>query len=366
MRSRERILATLLGRKTDRSPYISGMGFWGETLERWKKECGNPKLNLEEYFGFDKNIRYTGDWDGIRLGVNPWFEQKIIEDKERTVIYRDIYGIVREDSKVGATIPNFLDYPVKDWDTWKKFKEERLNPENPPRITEDIKEPAEFLNNNDAFMSLGTYPYGLFGTCRDFMGVEALLISFIDEPELVADMMNHLTDLWLSVYSKVVKYIKFDMVHIWEDMSGKQGSLISPAMVKDFMLPNYRRISQFCKDNGIEVLSVDTDGRVDELVPLFMSAGVNFIFPFEVAAGSDILEFRKQYPELGIMGGIDKRELAKTHKDIDKQIGIIDEMLKYGRYIPALDHHVPPDVSWENFCYYSNCLKEVTYKIAVL
>jgi uroporphyrinogen decarboxylase len=175
-------------------------------------------------------------------------------------------------------------------------------------------------------------------------------------------MMCHLTDLWLSVYAKVAKYIKFDMVHIWEDMSGKQGSLISPKMVQDFMLPNYKRIALFCKDNNIPILSVDTDGNVDELVPLFMSAGVNFIFPFEVAAGSDILEFRKKYPELAIMGGIDKRELAKGQKEIDKQIELIDEMLNYGRYIPAVDHLVHPEVSWDNFCYYNKRLKEVTHK----
>lgn len=362
MKSRERITATLLGKKTDRAPYMSGMGMWGETRQRWQKESGNPNLNLHEYFGFDEGFNHVSDGSGVRLGINPWFEHKVIEDKERTVIYKDIYGITREDSKVGATIPNYLEYPVKDWNSWKKFKEERLNPEYPERIPENIKELAVECNNGGCFTVLGSYPYGFFGTCRDFMGIENLLIAFIEEPELVADMMNHLTDLWLYVYEKAVKYIKFDMVHIWEDMSGKQGSLISPAMVKDFMLPNYRRISRFCKNNSIEILSVDTDGNVDELVPLFMSAGVNFIYPFEVAAGSDILKFREIYPELGIMGGIDKREIAKGGKEIDRQMEIVDEMLNYGRYIPAIDHLVHPEVSWENFCYFNKCLKEVTHK----
>ena len=359
MTSRERILATLTGRETDRTPYISGMGIWRETYDRWKKESGEPNLNIEQYFNFDENFRHIGD---IRLGLNPWFESEIIEEKARSVIRRDIFGIVREELKAefGSTIPNFLEYPVKDWDTWKKLKEERLNPDFPARIPENIEEMAKSYNECKNSVVLGAYPYGLFGTCRDLMGVENLLISFIDEPELIYDMMNHLTSLWLSVYAKVVKYIKADSVHMWEDMSGKQGSLISPKMVSDFMLPNYRRISDFCVENGIEVFSVDTDGNAEELVPLYMSAGVNFIFPFEVAAGSDVLAFRKQYPKLAIMGGIDKRELAKTKKEIDGQIKIIDEMQKQGRYIPCLDHHAHPEISWENFCYYSNCLKEVT------
>ena len=360
MKSRERIISALLGRKTDRAPYTSGMGMWGETLERWRNESGNPNLNIHEYFGFDEGFNYVSDGCGLRLGINPWFEHKVIEEKERTIIYRDIYGIIREDSKLRSTIPNYLEYPVKDWESWKRFKEERLNFNYPKRIPDNIQELADNFNSGGYFTILGSYPYGLFGTCREFMGVEDLLIAFIEQPELIADVMNYLTDLWLSVYSKAVKYIKFDMIHMWEDMSGKQGSLISPKMVSDFMLPNYKRISDFCVKNNIEVFSVDTDGRVDELVPLFMSAGVNFVFPFEVAAGSDILEFRKQYPELAIMGGIDKRELAKSKKEIDAQIKLIEEMLKYGRYIPCLDHHAHPEISWENYCYYGNCLKEVT------
>ena len=364
MKSRERILATLLGKKTDRAPYTSGMGMWGSTLERWRDESGIKNLNIQEYFEFDEGISYTTDGWGFRLGINPWFDEEILEVREHTIVSRARNGVVREDFKqgLGDTLPNYIDYPVRDWDSWKKLKEERLNPENPPRIPENIEEVAENFNNSNYFTALGGYPYGLFGTCRDLMGVEDLLIAFIEMPELVADIMNHLTDLWLSIFGKMAKHIKFDMIHIWEDMSGKQGSLISPKMIKEFMLPNYKRISNFCKDNGIEILSVDTDGNVDELVPLFMSAGVNFIYPFEVAAGSDILEFRKKYPELAIMGGIDKREIAKGKKEIDGQIEIIDEMLKYSRYVPAIDHLVHPEVSWENFCYFNKCLKEVTHK----
>ena len=363
MNSRERILATLTGRKSDRTPYTAGMGSWWSTYLRWKTESGIENLNIDEYFGFDKNFMHLADYSGnIWMGLNPWFEEKIIEVKERSVIRSDRFGIIKEELKsdVGECLPSFLEYPVKDWDSWKKLKEERLNPESPERFPENIEEIAKTVNESDHSIVFGSYPYGLFGTCREFMGAEALLIAFIEEPELIYDMMDHLTSLWLYMYEKTMRYIKPDSIHIWEDMSGKQGSLISPAMVTDFMLPNYKRISDFCVSHGIEVLSVDTDGNVNELVPLFMSAGVNFIFPFEVAAGSDVLEFRKQYPDLAIMGGIDKRELAKGKKEIDAQIKMVAEMIKYGRYIPCLDHLAHPEISWENYCYYNKCLKEVT------
>lgn len=364
MNSRQRIKALFTGKPVDRYPFTSGMGMWGSTYERWKKESGNPNLDLNKIFGFDEGFYSISDYRGyVRLGLCPWFPDKIIEVKERSVVRQDIFGIVREDlkSEYGESIANFLSYPVTSWDSWKRVKEERLNIETPERFTEDILSVADAVNNGNNFVVLGDYPYGLFGTCRDLMGVEDLLINFYDEPELIADMMEHLTTLWLSVYEKVVKHIKIDCVHMWEDMSGKQGSLISPNMVKDFMLPNYRRISEFCKRNDIEIFSVDTDGNADELVPLYISAGVNFVFPFEVAAGCDIAEYRRLYPELAMMGGIDKREIAKDKIAIDREMKRVADVLPKGRYLPAMDHLIHPEVSWENYCYYNKVLKEITF-----
>jgi len=44
-------------------------------------------------------------------------------------------------------------------------------------------------------------------------------------------------------YEQLAPHVQIDMIHIWEDMSGKQGSLISPAMIEAFMmLRNYRKL----------------------------------------------------------------------------------------------------------------------------
>ena len=360
MKSRDRITGTLTGKPTDRTPYIAGMGIWGETLRRWRSE-GLDTDDWTSKFNFDAGLMSVSDFSGdVRLGLMPWFDGIIIEEKERSVIRRDIYGIVREDLRYefGESLSNFLEYPVKTRDDWERIREERLNPLT-PRLPDNIEEIAERYNKGDRTIYLGEYPYGLFGTCRDLMGVENFLIACAEEPELISDMMNHLTDLWLAVYAQVVKYFKIDIVHMWEDMSGKQGSLISPAMVRAFMLPNYRRIRSFCDNNGIEIFSADTDGNVTELVPLFMEGGVNFIYPFEVAAGCDVREYRRKYPELAIMGGIDKRELTKSKKEIDGVMKMVAEMIPFGRFIPAVDHHVHPEISWENFKYYAESLAEV-------
>jgi len=56
---------------------------------------------------------------------------------------------------------------------------------------------------------------------------------------------------------------------------------------------------------------VDSDGDIRELIPLYLDCGVNGFLPFEVQAGMDIRDIRRQYPELIVVGGIDKLAVAK-------------------------------------------------------
>jgi len=75
-------------------------------------------------------------------------------------------------------------------------------------LPENIQELADNLNSSNYFTVLGAYPYGLFGTLREMMGVEELLTAFYDDPDLVRDMMNYLTDFWIAIYSKSLEDAK--------------------------------------------------------------------------------------------------------------------------------------------------------------
>jgi uroporphyrinogen decarboxylase len=82
----------------------------------------------------------------------------------------------------------------------------------------------------------------------------------------------------------------------------------------------------------------------------------------EVAAGCDVNRLRRKYPALGMMGGIDKRALALGRVAIDRELDRIAPAVEKGRYIPDLDHLIPNDVSWDNYCYYAERLKSLVGK----
>jgi len=119
------------------------------------------------------------------------------------------------------------------------------------------------------------------------------------------------------------------------------------------------RLIKPSRSAGVQRILVDTDGDCLSLIPPFLDAGVDALMPFEVQAGMDVVAIRREYPSLGIMGGIDKRALARDRASIRAEVErVVPPMLKAGGHIPTLDHTVPPDVSLESFRYYLECVRE--------
>ena len=130
------------------------------------------------------------------------------------------------------------------------------------------------------------------------------------------------------------------------------------------MGPCYRHIKQFADTHHIPILSVDTDGWPDHIVPPMMEAGVNYLWPMEVAAGCDVNDYRQRYPDLALMGGIDKRALARDAEAIDAELDRVWPAVLTGRYIPELDHGIPHDVSWPNYNHYARQLRQRVMQMA--
>jgi len=351
--NRERMIRTCLCQEVDRLPFWFMFGPWAETLQRWQSE-GLEGDDWRAPFGFDAGFMILP----VNLGFSPKFAPRLLHDDGKYQTVRDENGITFMQIKGHATIPRYIDYPVKNRADWDALRRERLDPNSPERFPPDWLEVIEDMKKRDAAVQIGGYPSGLFGTLRDLMGAEALLTAFYDEPELVRDIMDFLTDFWIAIYAKVLQDVRIDHIHIWEDMSGKQGPLISPAMFREFMTPNYQKIARFAEANGIPVFSVDTDGNMDVLMPLLAECGINMVLPFEVQAGCDVVAYRKQYPAMCLCGGIDKRAVALGWDAIDKELDRIEPLLRGTGYLPALDHLPHPEISFENFTYYTEELRK--------
>lgn len=383
MNSRERFLATMNFEPADRAP-LWEFGFWGGTIRRWYAEGLPRKYGIPDWVAPGQGVRGGGAaWDHTRardldvqesLGLDagmrriplniyfaPLFDAEVLEEHGDWFLWRDEDGIVKRDMKDKATLPHFVRAPVDTRDDWERLKAERLRPSLEARLPDDWPRMLRELEERDYPLAIGGQ-HGFYGTPRYLLGEERILTTFYDEPELIHDINDHLANLWIALYSEVFKQIKPDLALIWEDMCYKTGPLISPAMFRRFMLPYYQRLTSFLKDSGVNVILVDTDGDLSKLIPLFIEGGVTGIYPWEVNAGMDVVEVRKAYPRLQMLGGIDKTKLVADKEQIDLELaGRVPALLPQGGYVPYVDHLVPPDVPWENFVYYRRRLAELVH-----
>jgi uroporphyrinogen-III decarboxylase len=385
MNTQERFLAIMTFQKADRTLFWE-MGYWKETLQRWYEE-GLPReldvtvalksgegvrgenapheevfarerkrdVDVHNYLGFDKGVVCLP----INSLLSPQFDKKIYEETEDSILFQDEFGVKKRMNKKVASRPQFLEWPAQDRRTFEVLKE-RLKPNFRDRIPPLWKELVREYRNRDFPLTIGGYPIGFYGALRFLMGEERLLFNFYDDPGLVHDFMNTLAEMWIGLWGETFSDISVDCVTFWEDMAYRSGPIISPKMFREFMLTPYRKVTSFLQDMGVKIIMVDCDGNIEKLAPLFMEAGITAIYPFEVQAGNDIVSFRQKYPRLQILGGIDKMKIAMGKAAIDEELDSkIPVMLRSGGYIPHVDHHVHPDVSWENFKYYRARLEEI-------
>jgi uroporphyrinogen decarboxylase len=360
MNDRERFIACVLGEPVDRPPYWLNWSPWASTWQRWERE-GKPAYITDYRTFFDPDQVPLPV--PINTGPCPRIERTVLEEDDSYVTFYDGWGIKRRDIKHGESMSEFLEFPVKNRDDWEDYKEKYLNPDDPRRLEGNWMETVQGWISKGWPVQLGYYPDGgVFGAFRWLMGDEEGLVAFYTMPDLVHEIMDHVTDIYLTVWGKVVEEIRADSIHMWEDMCYKNGPLISPKMWEEFLGPNYRRIKAFAAQHDIQVISVDTDGNPDRITPAMIDTGVNLLFPLEVAAGCDVNVWREKYPSLAYMGGIDKRVLARGPAAIDHELERIRPAVEKGRYIPDLDHVIPDDVSWENYCYYVQALRKLVGK----
>jgi uroporphyrinogen decarboxylase len=354
MNERERFLRVMRYQQPDKVPLWS-FGAWPETIQRWQSE-GYDQAKLR----FRENKRL---WAGGWFFPCPGFEHEIVSEDDHTITYINHEGILLREQKNNpySSMPQFIKFPVETREDFRKFWKERMNPDLKRRIGENYAaELAKHRERDYPLIVVADRWGGFFGPLRNLLGVENLCVAFCEDPAFVEEMMEANADFIIEVIGEILNHTDIDVFGFWEDMAYKTAPLISPAMTRKFMLPRYRRVVDYLNSRGVEFISLDSDGQMSSLIPVWLDSGINILYPFEVQCGMDVLKVRREYGRgLGIWYGVDKRCAAWGKAEIDAELSRVEPLVREGGYIPGPDHSFPPDVSYENYCYFMEKLSEI-------
>lgn len=356
MTSRERFHATFHYGQPDRV-WLYPQWTFPETLERWLREGMPRNQHFNSHWGYDR-IEYVP----LRAGPWPPLEEKVIGSGPGWHVVEDEFG---GQTKVwtdrASGMPQWLKYPIRGRADWEEFKK-RLDPTAPVRYPEYWDDYKRSIRDRTYPLVIGVGSY--YGWIRNWVGAEHIALWYYEQPDLVHEMTEYVADFVLKLIGRALDEIEdIDCAAIWEDMGMKTGPLLSPQLFKGFMLEPMKRVTKVVNEAGIDLISVDSDGNNDVLVPLWLEANVNYLYPLEIAADTDPVALRREHgKQLRLSGGIDKRVLrsGSTKQDIEREVmSKVPELVKEGGYSPWVDHAVPPDVPFENFRYYMDLIHEV-------
>jgi len=337
-------------------------------LDKWK-ELGHidDSTDLDELFGLEWAASYgLNDIGWCESNFVPGFTEEVLEDRGDHELVRDAAGrsVLYFKGRRSGFMPEYVGHPVSDMKSWEENCKWRLDPNSPERYEGFEQKSMEAKEYQDKGHFVRYACIGGYMFLRSLMGPEDLLYKFYDEPELIHDCMQ----TWLRFADKMIaerqKHVTVEELFIAEDICYKSGPLISPDMMREFLFPYYQELINNIKKRNADrskrfFFQVDTDGNCLPVIDVYMELGMDYMSPFEVASGCDVVAAAKKYPDLLIRGGFDKRILAAGKDAIDREIErIMPFMKRRGGYMPSCDHGVPEEVDFNDYLHFRKRMLE--------
>ncbi|MBI4026473.1 MAG: hypothetical protein HY360_15920 [Verrucomicrobia bacterium] len=375
MNDRERFVAVCLGEKTDYIPifgFPGAPGMSGGAL-KWTHrrliETGMPAWvggSWEDWVCQDVESwhRYWGATGPIHLDFDIARDVPGIKSTQRIeggyeILEFESGAIERQviDNANIYSMPEYVRYSVRDRASWNFWRD---------RMTPDGIMPAAEMEENCRRFDNRTKPLfiaarGAYGFLRSLMGPEGVSLAFFDDPELVHDMRQWLTDYVRAYILPLVERLKPEAVYMGEDLCYNHGMLLSPRQFDEFCSPHYRMVRDCARSAGVAAVAVDSDGDITEFGRLAARHGVNCLYPCEVKAGTDLFALRRNHPDLICVGWLEKEIINEGNEDrIEPEImSKVPPLLEQGRYFPNGDHGIQPLATFPNLCKFMTVLHEV-------
>lgn len=300
MNDRQRTRAVLHYQAYDRLP-LCAFGYWKETAVKWAEQ-GHIRMDwAQDYAVHGDNgpgdraimdaLGFDFNW-GASLGINsylfPGFQEELLEERaDGSRILRDAEGLIVLVKPGVVSIPSEIGTTLTGREAWENLYLPKL------RFSQ-----ARVDQGRDALLGakaadaqrqrpLGLHVGSLYGNIRNMLGVEALSYLAVDDEELYQEIIDTLGQLCLETTQAALDlYDGFEYAHFWEDICFNHGPLVNPRVFAELVGPWYRRITDVVHQHGIDIVSLDCDGCIDRLVPIWLENGVNTMFPIEVAPGT--------------------------------------------------------------------------------
>ncbi len=322
MNSRERFLQSMSYGAPDRVPCFDE-GMREETLEAWRAQGFSPEIGLSQLSSID-----------LREELEPEMRP----------------------------LPSFSHWPT----TCAELEElrRRLDPDDPARLPEDWIDRLHAWKSRQHVLMLRVHR-GFFLSLGvdDWSRFYEVITLIMDDPDFVKETLAIQGEFAARLVERVLKEVEIDAAIFGEPIGGNHGSLISPRMYQDFMIPSISPVIDVLARYKVKTIVVRTYANTRLLISCLVNAGVNCLWACETnPQAMDYQSIRNEFGRpLRLIGGIDLDLLRQDKEAIRREFEEkVAPLVADGGYIPLADGRVREDIPFENYCYYRRLLEEAT------
>jgi len=307
-----------------RPPYVPWS--FDFTCEAWEK--------LVLHFGSETTAETKMQNHIFRLGTGDRFK-----DVGNDCV-RDIFGVVWDrsvDKDIGIVKGCVLPEPTLKGYEFPDPLDKRFFADLPEKIKK----------YKDCFLEFAI-GFSLYERAWTLRGMENLMMDFYDHPDFVRDLLRTIADFNIAQIRKAVTY-DVDSVHFGDDWGQQIGLQMGPAVWREFIFPELKRMYAEAHKTG-KYVSIHSCGDVDELFDDLISIGLNCFNPFQPEVMDTAALIAKYRGKLSFFGGLSTQKVLPygTADDVKKETKRLIDLGREGGYILAPAHAVEGDVPLEN------------------
>jgi len=188
--------------------------------------------------------------------------------------------------------------------------------------------------------------------CSAF-GMEAALMKMLQEPDMLRAVIDRITEFYLAANQIFYEaaHQKLDAVLIGNDLGSQTCLMLSPQMIREFVLPGTRRLVAQAKQYGLKVIH-HSCGAISDIIPDLIDAGVDATHPIQaLAAGMDPGELRTRYGDrMSFCGGVDAQYLLVdgSPREVRDKVHELKALFPTGLIISPSHEAILPDTKPAN------------------
>jgi len=169
-------------------------------------------------------------------------------------------------------------HPIEDV---KSFRNYRWPDPNDGRICGLIYERAKSFPRGELFLS-GSHRETLWEKAYMLCGMEHVMTAIFAEPGFVRDLLHRIMDFQLGVAEHYVG-AGIELAALGDDLGTQKGPLLGPRVVREFLVPEYRRLFDFYRKRGV-LITFHSCGNVESVIDTFLELGVDVLNPVQATA----------------------------------------------------------------------------------